>query len=531
MLTSNCSIYAANTIFDNNLGSLYTFNSRLTFSGHINFSNSTEPTSKTELQDIATFQEGGAITSFKSTIIFTGTSSLTKNQARHDGATLATDTTIVMDGDIRIANNMALSGNGGGISLYQSILEIKGHCYIYHNSATRGGGIHAHSSYVTVYQPSVLHLSDSSAKYGGAMCLERLYLLKHFQYPSNDELVSFINNSVNYGGTIYVADDTNLDACLDNRDCFVQVLTDAPDIDLESHVNIIFSKNTATEGGSNLFGGLLDRCVPSAFAEVSRTLREEYNRLTYLTNISNLALNSMASLPIRVCFCTSDGQPDCRYQPPPIQVMKGRTFKVSLVAIDQVGNPLDADIISSLTLSEGGLSEGQHSQKVGHNCTDLTFNVFSPHDSEMIVLFTDGPCRNSAPSVHHVDVQFLNCTCPIGFEPSINRPTVCECGCDSKLSPYIVNCNRITELLLLRESINAWIGCTNFTDPPGYIIHQNYPTDYCLPPNLNVSINFNVANGVDAQCAYNRTGVLCGSCQEHLGLSLGSSRCLPCHSH
>ena len=211
--------------------------------------------------------------------------------------------------------------------------------------------------------------------------------------------------------------------------------------------------------------------------------------------------------------------------------MKGRTFKVSLVAIDQVGNPLDADIISSLTLSEGGLSEGQHSQKVGHNCTDLTFNVFSPHDSEMIVLFADGPCRNSAPSVHHVDVQFLNCTRPIGFEPSINRPTVCECGCDSKLSPYIVNCNRITELLLLRESINAWIGYTNFTDPPGYIIHQNCPTDYCLPPNLNVSINFNVANGVDAQCAYNRTGVLCGSCQEHLSLSLGSSHCLPCHSH
>ena len=293
MLTSNCSIYAANTVFDNNLGSLYTFNSRLTFSGHINFNNSTEPTGKTELKDIATFREGGAITSFKSTIIFTGTSSLTKNQARHGGAILATDTTIIVDGDIRIANNMALSGNGGGISLYQSILEINGHCYISHNSATWGGGIHAHSSYVTVYQPAVLHLNDNSAKYGGAMCLEvnpRLYLLKHFQYPSNDELVFFINNSANHGGAVYVADDTNLDACLSNRDCFVQVLTDAPDIDLESHVNIIFSKNTATEGaGSNLFGGLLDRCVPSAFAEVSRTLREEYNGLTYLTNISNLA--------------------------------------------------------------------------------------------------------------------------------------------------------------------------------------------------------------------------------------------------
>ena len=34
-----------------------------------------------------------------------------------------------------------------------------------------------------------------------------------------------------------------------------------------------------------------------------------------------------------------------------------------------------------------------------------------------------------------------------------------------------------------------------------------------------------------SQCAYNHAGVLCGACQEHLSLSLGSSRCLSCHSH
>ena len=534
MLTSNCSIHAANSSFDNNMGSLYTFNSRLTFSGHVDFKNCEESTSKSASKDIATYQEGGAITSFKSTIIFTGTCSLTRNRARRGGAILATDSTIIMDGNISIANNVALSGNGGGISLYQSILKIKRHCYISHNSATQGGGIHAHSSYITVYQPAVLRLNDNSAKYGGAMCLEvnpRLYLLKHFQYPSDDKLVFFTNNSASYGGAIFVADKTNLDACLSNRDCFIQVLTDAPKIDLESHVNIVFNENTASDGGSSLFGGLLDRCIPSAFAEISRTLREGYNGLTYLTNVSNLALNSTASLPIQVCFCTSDGQPDCSYQPLPIRVTKGMTFKVSLVAIDQVGNPLNADIISSLTLSEGGLGEGQHSQSIGNNCTDLTFNVFSPHYSETIMLFADGPCRNSAPSLRHLDVQFLNCTCPIGFEPSSNRPTVCECVCDSKLSPYIANCNRTTKLLLLKESTNAWISYTNYTDPPGYVIHPNCPTDHCLPPTLNITINLHVANGADTQCAHNRTGVLCGSCWKHLSLSLGSSRCLPCYSH
>ena len=33
------------------------------------------------------------------------------------------------------------------------------------------------------------------------------------------------------------------------------------------------------------------------------------------------------------------------------------------------------------------------------------------------------------------------------------------------------------------------------------------------------------------QCSNNRTGKLCGACQEHLSLSLGSSRCLACPSH
>ena len=46
-----------------------------------------------------------------------------------------------------------------------------------------------------------------------------------------------------------------------------------------------------------------------------------------------------------------------------------------------------------------------------------------------------------------------------------------------------------------------------------------------------MSINFNFPNGADSQCAYNRTGVLCGACKEDLSLSLASSRCVPCHTH
>ena len=59
-------------------------------------------------------------------------------------------------------------------------------------------------------------------------------------------------------------------------------------------------------------------------------------------------------------------------------------------------------------------------------------------------------------------------------------------------------------------------------------IYPYCPLDYCLPPNSDVHINLNILNGADAQCANNRSGLLCSLCQPGLSLSHGSSRCIPC---
>ena len=162
-------------------------------------------------------------------------------------------------------------------------------------------------------------------------------------------------------------------------------------------------------------------------------------------------------------------------------------------------------------------------------CRNLTFNVFSPHTSETINFIVDGPCGSSTLSVRHLDIEFTNCSCPIGFEP-LNTKTRCECICDSQLSVFITNCNSTTESIVKMDT-NSWITYINDTDPPGYVIHPHCPFDYCRPPIENVSMNLNLLDGADAQCAYNRSGILCGSCKKHLSFSLGSSRCIPCHSY
>ena len=200
-----------------------------------------------------------------------------------------------------------------------------------------------------------------------------------------------------------------------------------------------------------------------------------------------------------------------------------------VVAVDQVNRSVEANIISSLSSQDGGFSEGQQTQSVGQYCSNVTFNVVPPHNSETINLSADGPCGSFKLSVEHLHIQFTDCTCPFGFQP-LDSDTRCGCNCDSELSPHITDCNLETESLV-RVNTNSWITHVNDADPPGYIIHPNCHFDYCQPPTENISMNLNLPEGADTQCTYNRSGVLCGACQKHLSLSLGSSHCLPRHSH
>ena len=538
---SQCPTNITNTTFDDNVGSIYTFNSNLTFSGISKVKNSTKL-----LNHQSITQEGGVITSFQSTVTFAkGSSSHFSNSAAIDGGVmLAIESTIIVYGTTTLANNNITTfanSNGGCISLKQSRLEIKGKCNLVNNSAVRGGGIHATGSSIVVYSQGSLQLITNNADFGGGLYLEvnsKLYVLKTSVTFLNEQyFISFIGNQAKYGGAVYVADDTNSGTCLPANECFIQSLALYQDnsifFDTVNIKNIHLSNNSANVKGSNLFGGLLDRCISSPFAEAFLISKHYYLGVTYLQDITNKSeIHSISSQPVRVCFCNSEHEPDCSYQPPTITVKKGEAFNVSVVAVDQVNYTVDANVTIFISSSDGGFGEGQQTQSVGRNCKNLTYNVFSSYDSETINLFADGPCGNAALSTSHITINFNECVCPVGFELLSNSKSSirCECVCDSKLFPYITDCNHATAAVF-RIGTNSWISYTNNTDSPGYVIYPYCPFDYCKLLTENVSINFNIPNGANIQCAYNRTGVLCGSCIEKSSLSLASSRCLPCHSH
>ena len=183
LFISQCSTNIANTTFNNNVGSIYTFNSNLKFSGNLNFENSTEPLIAGNER---TSQKGGVITSFQSTIIFASgsTSHFSNSLARDGGAISALESTIIIYGETTIANNnitTIANSSGGGISLKQSRLDIRGRCNFENSTAERGGGIHAMSSTIAAHQPGSIQLISNNAKFGGGMYLEvnsKLYTVK-----------------------------------------------------------------------------------------------------------------------------------------------------------------------------------------------------------------------------------------------------------------------------------------------------------------------------------------------------------------
>ena len=512
-----------NILFANNKAPLLILDSKVTFTGATKFLNNTEFT---------------ALRAIMSEVTINGTCVMMHNfGAAVGGAMIAANSKVYIHGSTTIANNTARL-SGGGLYLYQSevICKANSSLELLGNSASeKGGGVHAISSTIKVDNiqfDSVSNVTfiENRAKYGGGICLEmnsKLYIIQ-FELQITNTSFMFVSNLADYGGAAYVADETNFWSCAKNTDsslneCFMQVLATSWDgTEDYNHITTYFSTNHANKSGSIIFGGLLDRCSVNQYAP----FKSKLSGVTYLKQVTNIENeDSISSLPVQVCFC-SNGLKNCSYQLPPIRVMKGQNFTIPLVAIDQANHTINATIRSSLSSNIGGLGVNQVNQSIGETCTNLTFSIMTTMESEELILYAAGPCKDADPSRKTVDIEFIPCSCPIGFQPKSDN-TKCDCECDSNLHPYITECNYQNKTLV-REG-TYWI--THIYNTSGYLIYPYCPLDYCKPPTSRVNISFDTPNDTNLQCADHRSGTLCGTCQSGFSLSLGSSKCIRCSTN
>ena len=315
---------------------------------------------------------GGAVYLSKTYLTFFNRNSmLTGNRARDGGAIYASKSKMLKEMYTLINSNANLAEkNGGGLYLMMSELKIRGNnSFIAGNRANkRGGGLHAVNSSIII--ESTIQFTDNQTENGGVISLEKYAKLTG---PSATAIILVGNKASHHGGALFVDDKTNPDMCTavstqnatSTTECF------------SSSVFFNFFDNYAGVSGSSLFGGLLDRCrIHTYFFNLGVASFQRYS------NINESQLDTtVSSYPVRMCFCR-DSQPDCNYQPEPIQVGRWKTFTLELIAYDQVNHTISATIDCSLNSSVGGLNEDQVIQHINQACTNLQFSLFSPLDLE-----------------------------------------------------------------------------------------------------------------------------------------------------
>ena len=86
------------------------------------------------------------------------------------------------------------------------------------------------------------------------------------------------------------------------------------------------------------------------------------------------------------------------------------------------------------------------------------------------------------------------------------------------------------QMLKIKRRSPFWVSATfthlSLQDHSGVIVHNHCPFDYCITTD-------GIAQPLDLlypdqQCAFNRSGILCGACQTNFSHMLGTSKCKQC---
>ena len=483
----------------------------------------------------------------QSLVIFNENCTLAHNHANQQGGAMYLDRgaqCFIADGaTVIIANNMA-SEDGGGIYLndYSSLtLSSCSVLKVLQNSAIQnGGGIYGsefsfinlafklHNNEVQTSN-SMIYLYRNQASKGGGLYLGFNATVDIYACLNNT--IIFKENYANYGGAVYIFSNQST-ISYPYPECFFQsllhpVATNCKQQQQQHWDSFQFSFNQANTSGVSLFKSVFEYCV------LNKTIVQEF---TILSTMSNIESAAVGSIQVRVCYCVSDAKPDCTKQIPFFNINTGEkiTFKVAI--INGGDHIVNGSVESEIKGRRNVIThDDQMIQDVINGCTPLSFNIYSFKPSQQLILSpylkTGSLYKVTEISKTRINLNFLACIdCPIGFQKTLDDAKGCDCVCNTMLEPHISNCNYTRETIT-KKSTTAWIGFLSIENTSDYLIYPYCPTDYCLPPDKTVEINLNIPNGADAQCAHNRSGLLCGACSPGLSLSLGSSRCLQCHTH
>ena len=456
--------------------------------------------------------QGGAMyTSFKVSITMDGNVTFLGNFARLGGAMSLVDTSCVHleSASLMFHNNQAVRGGALYIS-YSSSFYLRGYSNFTGNHAdSQGGAIFSRTS--DIYIPGEVKFLENSAQLGGAVFLE--YGSRVNFGDDNiincDYSVTFQRNKAKRGGAVYARDAAYYVSCF--HDLFINFRSNDCPFTIPFSINCVsFNSNEASERGADVFGGFTRLCVESV----------------YISAPTPSAPMSISSEPSTIKFCNHSNLHSPLFSNE-LTVSRGATFRIPVIAHDQVGSPVPATLRAYFTFSSGSnsdLAEGQSLQKIGVECTLLNYTVFSRIKTvDLYIYAEEGPCGPDPDPEVSMRIRIHLQECPHVFV--LNNS---HCVCEKRLQEFTNSCNIDNRTFKRTRGSNFWVGIEQQNGTYlGLILHPHCPLDYCRNDQIDVS-----TEDLDSQCQFNRTGILCGTCRSNFSLALGGSQCLECtNSH
>ena len=344
---------------------------------------------------------------------------------------------------------------------------------------------------------------NNRANYGGAAYLAGNSII---YLPPNARTVFDGNSALERGGALYLTGGNEV-AYFFN--CQIQVF-DPSFMDISKlNITMKFINNTAVEAGDALYGGRIDLCfalAPSQFLYRNDTLKG-----TLILNFDSItdfseqppSTSCVSSDAEKIYFCFEDVH-NCSIKNLTVSKYPGEQFNVSVTGVGQRDGTVPAVVQTQYNF-----------QKTGSSCTNALYRVPSLRSMEELYL-TAGTAQTNSPSPLLVTVNLLECDNLVGFSLD-NESRVCDC--DPKLKERDMTCD-IDSRVITRQP-PYWL--SNYSNH--LLLHDNCPYDYCKPGQVQIVMT---EPNISEQCAFNRSGTLCGSCKEGFSHVFGSSRCFEC---
>ena len=388
--------------------------------------------------------------------------------------------------NITIVNSTFSDNNCTSIAAKSSIFHLQGMVGFYRNTGYSGGALAFHCD------------TDCESKQSSIM--ENSMIL-------NPHTSAYIvnNTAVQYGGGI-------LAECAVEHYCFFQT----GNLNYtQMDARVVMEGNRAGKAGDSIFGGCLNSCSLKALS-LEMILTPKI--FSSLFQIHGQTQSKVAASPQKICFCDRDEfersigyNYHCKSEAS-IAHFRGETFHVLAMSVGDYGYASPALVRTVIAPGYSGeLEEQQSIQELGNMCANLTYSVRTLQTSIKLHLSVESQMGDDMP-LTILNISFR--PCPVGFNLSDTPP---KCDCALQLRKPGVKCNINTQLI--HRPALVWIG--NYSDE--VVIHTNCPFDYCKSTDNEISLYEQ-----NQQCAFNRSGVLCGACQPGLSLALGTSRCMQC---